>query len=302
MKISLKEFNTLFKDNVLDILWKQWAGLGVTSNVQEEKNKIIDIEALLLATFILRNYDKRLFSASVEWLLQNGKLVNISRLKRIGKKIIFQRNAPSPADVIMALLQKSKSGHIPGNYKNILENFRIRGVVSDLVIKKTSLLQLLLRGLFGINARVEIMIYLLVEKSGNSLGISKEIFYDQKIVYRILEDWVKTGLIGKNEKKNYYIVSRKEWLRLLNIQKMSGYINWAKIFAIFTQIINGISVESETNNRYMASSLFRDVYEGVKPVAESLKIKLPEPDLYKGEEYFTPFAEVLLKISEKMRG
>ena len=302
MKISLKEFNTLFKDNVLDILWKQWAGLGVTSNVQEEKNKIIDIEALLLATFILRNYDKRLFSASVEWLLQNGKLVNISRLKRIGKKIIFQRNAPSPADVIMALLQKSKSGHIPGNYKNILENFRIRGVVSDLVIKKTSLLQLLLRGLFGINARVEIMIYLLVEKSGNSLGISKEIFYDQKIVYRILEDWVKTGLIGKNEKKNYYIVSRKEWLRLLNIQKMSGYINWAKIFAIFTQIINGISVESETNNKYMASSLFRDVYEGVKPVAESLKIKLPEPDLYKGEEYFTPFAEVLLKISEKMRG
>ncbi len=302
MKISLKEFNTLFKDNVLDILWKQWAGLGVTSNVQEEKNKIIDIEALLLATFILRNYDKRLFSASVEWLLQNGKLVNISRLKRIEKKIIFQRNAPSPADVIMALLQKSKSGHIPGNYKNILENFRIRGIVSDLVIKKTSLLQLLLRGLFGINARVEIMIYLLAEKSGNSLGISKEIFYDQKIVYRILEDWVKTGLIGKNEKKNYYIVSRKEWLRLLNIQKMSGYINWAKIFAIFTQIINGISVESETNNKYMASSLFRDVYEGVKPVAESLKIKLPEPDLYKGEEYFTPFAEVLLKISEKMRG
>lgn len=300
MKISLKKFNTLFKDNVLDILWKQWAVLGVASNIREETNIIVDVEALLNATFILRNYEKRLFFASIEWLLKNGKLVNISRFKRIGKKFIFLKNASPPVDVIMALLQKSKSGNIPGKYRNILGNFRIRGVVSDLVIKKPSLLQLLLRGLFGINARVEIMIYLLAEKSGNSLGISKEVFYDQKIVYRILEDWLKTGIIGKNEKKNYYIVSRKEWLRLLNIQKMSGYINWGNVFAIFTQIIGSLSAESKTNNKYIASSLFRDVYERIKPLAESLKIKLPEPDLYKGEEYFTPFAEVLLKISEKL--
>jgi len=301
MAVLLKEFNKLFRDNVLYILWKQWTSLGVSSNVQEERNKIIDIESLLITTFILGDYDKRLFSASVEWLLRNNKWINISRLKRIGKSFNFQKDVFNNAltfEDIIGLLQNSKNGEILDKYQKFFKKFRKRGIIADFAIKKPMLLQLRLRKLFGMNARAEIMIYLLSKESGNSLSISREIFYDQKIVYRILEDWVKAGITEKRKGKDYYITRRKEWLKLLDLQKMPVYINFAKVFAVFTHIIKNLSVEPD--NRYMASSLFKDIYEEIKPVMEYLNIKVPEPDLYKGEEYFAPFAEGLLKISKKI--
>ena len=321
MEISLKEFNQLLRDNLIEVLWKQWTTLGVVSNVQKEKNWVIDIEALLVSTFILGNYDKRLFSASMEWLIKNGEWVNTSRLNRMGKDFILSikniYQEPFPTDTIVTLLDHFKKGNkkgikeryslmireaIPNKYREILENFKVRGIISEPVMEEPVLLQLFFRGLFGINARVEVMIYLLSKESGNSLSISKEISYDQKIIYRILEDWVKTGQLEKRRREGYYLKTRKEWLNLLNIQKMPEYINWVKVFSTLPKMVTAFSTEPWSKNKYMASSFFRDIQEEIKPIAKSLNIKLPEPSLYKGEEYFTPFAKGILKMSKKLKG
>ncbi len=49
-------------------------------------------------------------------------------------------------------------------YKSIFNNFRVRGVVTEPEFRDSSLLQILLRGFFGVDAHVETLIYLLVNQ------------------------------------------------------------------------------------------------------------------------------------------
>ena len=300
MELSLKEFRNQITENLTYILWKQWAALGIATHIPEEKKRIIDLEPLLIATFILKEEDKRLFSYSLEWLLKNHKWVNLSRLKRL-EKILISLEKKENTNYISELIKDIKNGKVPGKIKNSLNLLDNRGIISDIKIRKPALLQLMLRGLFGINARVEITIYLLSGKWGSSLGIAEEIFYDQKIVYRILENWRKTGIVEKIRGKDYYMARIREWERLLNIGWLPAYLNWGRFFEVSLKIHQHLSIKPWMVNQYLLSSLFRDVYDKIKPIAESLDEKLPSPELYKGEEFFEPFAEKLLSICRKIK-
>ena len=300
MELSLKEFRNQITENLTYILWKQWAALGIATYIPEEEKRIIDLEPLLIATFILQEEDKRLFSSSLEWLLKNHKWVNLSRLKRL-EKILISLEKKENTNYISELIKGIKNGKVPEKIKNSLNPLDHRKVTPDIKIRKPALLQLMLRRLFGINARVEITIYLLSGKWGSSLGIAEEIFYDQKIVYRILENWRKAGIVEKMRGKDYYMARIREWERLLNIGWLPAYLNWGRFFEVSLKIHQHLSIKLWEENQYLLSSLFRGVYDRIKPVAESLNEKLPPPELYKGEEFFTPFAKTLLSICRKLK-
>jgi len=300
MELSLKEFKNQITECLTYILWKRWAALGIATYIPEEMKRMIDLEPLLIAAFILKEEDKRLFSSSLEWLLKNHKWVNLSRLKRMENIFILPEKKEN-TNYISELIKDTKSGKVPEKIKNSLDRLDNRAVVSDIKIRKPALLQLMLRGLFGINARVEIIIYLLSGKQGSSLSIAEEIFYDQKIVYRILENWRKAGIVEKIRGKDYYMTGVKEWKQVLNIGKLPAYLNWGRFFEVSLKIHQHLSIKLWEENQYLLSSLFRGVYDRIKPVAESLNEKLPPPELYKGEEFFTPFAKTLLSICRKLK-
>ena len=67
MEASLREFKEKFYNALLDIHWKQWAALGVTSHVKAEGKWIIDLEPLTVSTLTIGLHDKRLLSSSTEW-------------------------------------------------------------------------------------------------------------------------------------------------------------------------------------------------------------------------------------------
>ena len=217
------------------------------------------------------------------------------------EKIFIPLEKKGNTNYISELIKDIKNGKVPEKIKNSLNLLGNRGIISDIKIRKPALLQLMLRGLFGINARVEITIYLLSGKWGSSLGIAEEIFYDQKIVYRILENWRKTGIVEKIRGKDYYMARIREWERLLYIGWLPAYLNWGRFFEVSLKIHQHLSIKPWMVNQYLLSSLFRDVYDKIKPIAESLDEKLPSPELYKGEEFFEPFAEKLLSICRKLK-
>jgi hypothetical protein len=68
----------------LDLLWRQWCSLGVAGHAKPtEPTRIIDPEALLLATTRLGCHDPSLYDESLDWLSKNGSLIHLQRLKTL---------------------------------------------------------------------------------------------------------------------------------------------------------------------------------------------------------------------------
>jgi len=292
--------------------------------VKPEKYWIIDLESLIISTLTIGLNDKRLLSSSVEWLIKNGDWMNLSRLKRIVK--IFSKPLPlskehllSPEifDLLLETYNKNARNKIifkktdlylpEGNtfneYKNIFYSFKIRDVVTKPKLQNPALLQLLLRGIFGIDARTEILIYLLVNDNGNSNSIAKEIFYNQKNVYKLLERWANARIVTKisqNKLSSYSLNRKKELLQAMGLKNMLKYLNWARTFLVLDQIAKAIAIPQWSDDEYLLSSFSRELLDDVKLIAKSLNVNVPEPTSFPGKRYFSPFASMALNILKKL--
>lgn len=327
-QLSLREFRERFTDGLLQTHWRQWAALGVATHVQPEEGWIIDLEALTVSTLTLGLRDARLFGASLEWLIRHGEWLNLPRLKRIAKVFI---KSGSPTRPQMSPLLEPKVFELLGEtlkkfgqkvwtdnrienqkfrgaaaeYETFFRTFQMRNVVTDPLIEGSSLLQLRLRSIFGIDARVETLIFLLNHDRGNSNAIAKEIFYDQKNIYGIFQKWSKGGLLTMIKAPRAGIVTlerKEEWRKALGIRKMPAYINWVQVFLFLDECAKAILTPPWSNDEYLISSFFKDILNRAKLIAPYLNITFPKPEEYPGEKFFTPFALKVLEFFPRIAG
>src|SRR5258708_9497978 len=83
MNQPLKAFKQEYQNLLVNFLWRQWSALGVAGQPVGEDAWIIDPEALLLLTCTLGRHEPRLFDEMLDWLRENGRFINVMRLKRI---------------------------------------------------------------------------------------------------------------------------------------------------------------------------------------------------------------------------
>jgi len=324
MEISLREFKEKFYNVLVDIHWKHWTALGVTSHVKPEKTRIIDLEPLIISTLTIGLQDKRLLSSSIEWLIKNGEWINLSRLKRIIKAFLVQLpglRGPTFYPEILELFvdtynknarYKIKFGKINSykeeenviqEYKHFFNNFKMRYVATGPKLQIPSLIQLLLRNVFGVDARTEILIYLLANESGNSNSIAKEIYYNQKNVYTVLERWYHAQMVTKlsgNKTASYSLSRRNELIHAIGLKEIPNYLNWTRTFLFFDRLAKALSTPPWSDDEYLLSSLFRDLFNESKSIGKFLNINIPDPDHYPGKQYFSPFALGILSILKKL--
>jgi hypothetical protein len=325
MELSLKEFKERFYNHLIEIHWRHWAALGVSTHVTPERYWIIDLEPLIISTLAIGLRDKRLLSANLEWLIRNGEWVNLSRLKRIqnifmepfpGMKEylitpeifkllvdIYNKNARHKINFKEVEPYRTEENKIK-EYENVFNNFKVRNVVTEPKPRDPSMLQILLRGFFGIDAHVETFIYLLVNDSGNSNFIAKEIFYNQKNVYSILERWANARVVTKvsgNKAASYSLNRRKELLTAVGLKLIPRYINWTRVFTMLDRLAVTLSTPPWSEDEYLLSSFFRDLFNQAKSIGRLLNVKVPEPTSYSGKQYFSPFASMILKILRQLR-
>ena len=76
-----------------DSAWGQWGRIGVsTANTPRPRSTIVDIESLTLASVALSAFHRRLADVAEEWLVVNGEMVSVGRLRVL-------RNAARFSDV-----------------------------------------------------------------------------------------------------------------------------------------------------------------------------------------------------------
>jgi hypothetical protein len=325
MELSLKEFKERLYDDLIELHWKHWTALGVASHVKPEKYWIIDLEPLIISTLTIGLYDKRLLSSSIEWLIRNGEWMNLSRLKRILKSFMepfpemkellitpeifellvdtYNKNARNKINCRKVEPYGTEDNKIK-EYKSVFNNFRVRGIVTEPKLRDPSLLQILLRGFFGIDAHVETLIYLLVNDGSNSNFIAKEIFYNQRNIYNVLERWKEVQIVAKipgTKAASYYLIRKKELLSAFGLKGMPKYLNWSRTFMMLDRLAVVISTPPLSEDEYLLSSLFRDLSAEAKSIGRDLDVKVPDSASYLGKKYFGPFALGVLNILKQLR-
>jgi len=325
LELSLKEFKERFYNDLIEIHWKHWSAFGVSTNVKPERYWIIDLEPLIISTLAIGLSDKRLLSSSLEWLIKNGEWMNLSRLKRImnfftepfpGVKEplitpevfgllvdTYNKNARNKINFKKVEPYGTEDNKIK-EYKSIFNNFRVRGIVTEPKLRDPSLLQILLRGFFGIDAHVETLIYLLVNDGGNSNFIAREIFCNQRNVYSILERWKEVQIVTKisgTKAASYSLNRKKELLTAVGLKGIPSYLNWTRTFMFLDRLAVALSTSPWSEDEYLLSSLFRDLSNEAKSIGGVLNVKVPEPTSYPGKKYFGPFALGALNILKQLR-
>lgn len=84
MDTSLPDFRARCLEAMLDLLWRQWCSVGVAGHAEAASaTRLIDPEALLLATASVGRHEPRLFDEALDWLGSYGSLINLQRLKNL---------------------------------------------------------------------------------------------------------------------------------------------------------------------------------------------------------------------------
>ncbi len=298
MKNSLENYRRALLESFLELLWRQWRALGVASHGSESAQPI-DLEALILVTATAVGQDRRLWDSVLQWLSHCREWVNWARLKRMAGPFTRPDEWLKQPLIVEDVWQQARAVLDPAlRGRPAAENDqRATRVLSPPRLRKPPLLQLFLRGVFGVNARAELILFLLVAGEGNSNQIARETHYDQKNVYVILEHWAEAGFVGREKRGKQNLYSLKPGITFFLPAKIDmKFWRWEPLFRTFSRLFVAAHAEPWRADAYLLSSLFRSLYGDISPLARTAGIMLPELTLYSGEELFAPLAEMLPKI------
>lgn len=335
MNPSLKTFKEEYRNLLVNFLWRQWSALGVAGQAGGEDAWIIDPEALLLFTCTIGRHEPRLFDEVLDWLHENGRFINIMRLKRILRSEPFTggRVLSAVASCLMkgteALKWKLLAEPLP--QPTDLEAFffaaegeplpvigepephfaqhgfkrgplRLRGYSQPFSPTLPTNLALQLRALFGINVRCEIVLYLLTHEAAHPSQMAREAYYFERAVQGTLVDMNQSGVVGlrlQGRQKHYWL-RQESWAALLNRpQVFPKWVTWPPLFSALERIWLKVNdPQMETLDPLLQSSELRQRMMKVRPAIERSgfdKILSDDRD-YPGEKYLPVFLSDVIKL------
>lgn len=303
MPTSLTNSRPQLRERLLNLLWQQWAALGVAGAAKPDAEWCVDPEALVLATTTQGRAEPRLFNEMLDWLWVHGESVNIQRLKNIQKAVglgdrrvlraiaasLSQRSTlskwkllatisesvPKPAESLFV----SKDGVPQPSFGQsdpifLKHGFR-RGPIKrrDLSQSPNPLLPATLlwklRALFGVQARAEILLWLLTHESGHAADIARGTFYFPRTVDKTLKELAASGMVKSaragREKRCW--LKPGEWSFLKTWSQPEGFprwIDWARFFTVQERF--GLVLSNRDFSPILQASELRRVFDELQPV------------------------------------
>ena len=181
------------------LLWDQWVALGMAGHASGRAVPfVIDPEALLLATLRFGFTEPRLPGEVADWLTSCGEILSLQRLRNVQKswKIAPAGSLAGVGDFMEAsgfrswrvLRENTALPLVP-------EGFEPRGMARMPDPREPAAFVLRVRCLFGVNARPEVLAWLLTHRSGHPAGIARDTGWFSKSVQAILIDLEAGGLV-----------------------------------------------------------------------------------------------------------
>lgn len=279
MQSSLQNSRDKLLEQLVDFLWRQWTALGVPGNRASKGDWIIDPESLLLITTEIGRHDARLLDLAIDWLHSYGKGINLQRLRRLqgqwggsdarvlsgiaeilAEQSVLRKwqllseaqlysDAPEPLFV-------SHTGTSPPVFGDSDPRFEKYGLLRSRWEPRDACkppradlpcnLLWTLRSLFGVNARAEIMAWLLTHESGHPAAIAMDTGYFSKSIQVTLNEMEQSGHVRseRDGREKKFRLHRPHWNFLIAGQESRGFprwINWPPVFYFAFRTLNLLS-------------------------------------------------------------
>ncbi len=297
MQTLLKDFKDEFLSRVLDIIWQQWNTLGVSGHGGVWSKSMIDPDALLISSCTLARYDSRLFDSIMDWLRINGQYINIGRINRMlrdypyagdsvfaavagsirstGNDLKWTRSAAARAtDDRASLFFMADGSPLPvvGSPDPLFQNqgllrdqYKPRDTAQSFRPEHSANLLLRLRAFLGVNARCEIIAYLLLNGRGSPRAMSRRCGYFPATVSKAMAEMDSSGYLVSNVegRHRYYTLNTDSWQHLLLGERSLTWMNWIPLLAAIEQIWRILSdADFESKSPLAQASELRRLWNG----------------------------------------
>lgn len=273
--MSLKEYRIRFLDGVVDLLWRQWSALGVSSHADADARVILDLDALVVFSSWAARYDERLYDLILSWLIVNGDAVNLQRLKALAKKSEYTDAASLRyiAGTVAhcgsrkwAALADASSRHDPEplflsadgadesfcprydelalRYGFVRIPFESRNLVikPDATAPATTILRL--RGLCGISARADVLAALIKGEPMTTAELAAFCGYTWKSINEALQELCASGLLLElrfsPRSCAYKLKDARQFADMLSAKDCAD-VNWFALFEAIGSVWQTIS-------------------------------------------------------------
>ncbi len=231
MEALLREFRRRCRESVLNLLWRQWCSLGVSGHAEGvDPRRLIDLEALVLATSSIGRRDPRLFDEALDWLGAFGTLMNLQRLANLQRahRLGDARVIAAMADWLVkeasqprwkAMAKQSGTGAskreslffetttVPASALDPIflgrgferGIFRQRGMSRPPRPLQPPNLMASMRALIGVSARVEILLFLAGNPAAKASEIARATGYAPRTLQALLQEMLLSGHILSQE-------------------------------------------------------------------------------------------------------
>lgn len=282
--MRLKDLIQRTRNNLIELLWRQWTQLGVAGTAEHYDHLIIDPEALLLFTMEFGRYDPRLFDEVVDWCMQNERWLSLQRLKNLAEnweRDISTRSLRALANTMKSSAKKHRWQtlaqieirkpakpiaffiDIDGTPIPMMEQrdiffaetgllrhpIAIRGLSASIPMDAKPLLILKLRSLFGLGPRAEIITYLLTHPNANVSEIAHATGYTRPPVQETMNALAEGHYVTINQTRSrkLYSVDAERWKCLIGIDEpFPRWIDWPYAFSALNQL-QDFFIEMEGN-------------------------------------------------------
>jgi hypothetical protein len=249
--MSRESFRERFLETVLNFFWREWSVLGAAGGARAVDRWAIDPEALLAHSLSFARYEPRLFDEILEWLVLNGRWIDLQRLRgiakgrpepnarRLGAVAEFLSHAAKgdrrkwmrlahetgsegafPEEALF-LTKEGKPYPLPNEMADefrargfIRPPFSLRGSARSVPVGSASTIRFLLRALFGVGSRAECILYLLTHESGHPAEVARSLGISVRGVQDALIELSQSGLVLTRvigKRKIEYWLSQDRW-------------------------------------------------------------------------------------------
>jgi hypothetical protein len=329
--------------SLLDCLWRQWSSLGVPGSVRSDDARPIDPEALLLASTRWGRHDARLMEGAIDWLTANGQRINLLRLRRLHDEWPL-----ADARVLAALGERLSHQSALRKWRGILPLSAHRGEPEPLMIQadgkpmpimgapdadflkhgllvgirerkkpmrapnpmRTANLICSLRALWGVNARAEIVAWLLAHESGYPAIIARETGFFTKTIQHTLNEMEESGHIHSRRvgREKIFWINQADWRFLTSAiadrQRLS-WVPWMPLYCLCSKLLEALgSTEFEAESDELKAIHIRQWITELAPTidAAGLTAKFSSTPKLSGRSLIRAFESDLQIVAQHLRG
>jgi hypothetical protein len=305
---------------MVDLLWHQWSSMGVAGYARPDENRIIDPEALILATTRFGRHDSRLMDESIDWLVKFGNRISLQRLQGLnknwpgvadprvlaaiaevlGRQVAHRKwrvlvdepvEAPEPEAFFIGRDGKpaphfKEAEPVCAKHGLMRGSLDLRGMSQPPDPRNLPNLIFTLRALLGVNARAEIMAWLLTHESGHPAAIARSTGYFSKSIQQILNEMAESGLVASiriGREKHFSVPRREKWQALLcpateGAAAFPEWVDWMPLFYVVTHFAETLGKPGidETSEHFQAAKLREALHHCTPALAQSGRVHTME--------------------------